>query len=169
MTTKHKSPQSDNSVLTSLSERRVRAVEMRIAGEKLAAISEAVNLSQPTIINAYKAFLDGGWDRINQRARGRSVGSGSLGDAEADLLQQMLGLTPEQAGDDAALWSATLLQHWLHSSHKIEVTRKTALRYVNKWGMSSALERMPPIDKQKTSKELAVSYTHLTLPTICSV
>jgi len=69
MTTKNKNPQSDKTVLTSLSERRVRAVEMRIAGEKLAAISEAVNLSQPTIINAYKAFLDGGWDRINQRAR----------------------------------------------------------------------------------------------------
>jgi len=155
MTTKSKSPQSDNPVLTSLSERRVRAVEMRIAGEKLAAISEAVNLSQPTIINAYKAFLDGGWDRINQRARGRSVGSGSLGEAEADLLQQMLGLTPEQAGDDATLWTATLLQHWLHSSHKIKVTRKTALRYVNKWGISSALERMPPIDKHKTTNELA--------------
>ncbi len=155
MTTKNKNPQSDKTVLTSLSERRVRAVEMRIAGEKLAAISEAVNLSQPTIINAYKAFLDGGWDRINQRARGRSIGSGSLGEAEADLLQQMLRLNPEQAGDDATLWTAALLQNWLQSSHQIKVTRKTALRYINKWGMSSALQRMPPIDKKKTSNQLA--------------
>ena len=147
--------QSVDTQSASLSERRVRAVEMRVAGEKLATISETVNLSQPTIISAYKAFLNGGWDSVNQRARGRSIGSGSLGQDEADLCQQMLGLTPEQAAEDASLWTAALLQNWLQSAQQIKVTRKTALRYANKWGMSAALERMPPIAKQKTATDLA--------------
>ena len=48
---------------------RLRAVQLRIAGKTLKAISQDTGLSSPTIISAYKAWQAGGWPAVPVRER----------------------------------------------------------------------------------------------------
>ncbi len=120
-----------------LQERRLQAVRMRLEGKKLADISSAVGLSQPTIISAHKAFLAGGWPAVNQSRRGRTAGSGSLSDADGHLRALLSRTRPESASKAAKLWTAALLTSWLSEHHDITITRKTAGRQIIHWQLAA--------------------------------
>jgi len=127
---------SSNGTAT-LAERRLRAVEMRLEGAKLSVITDAVGLSQPTIIKAHKAFLQGGWDAVNVRKQGRASGTTTLGDNEHSLRKDLFDLLPEKFSAARQLWTATLVQEWLESTHQITVSRKTVNRYMRSWGITA--------------------------------
>ena len=141
-----------------LAERRLRAVEMRLEGAKLSAISLAVGLSQPTIIKAHKAFLDGGWDAVNVRKQGRATGTTTLGANEPALRKALFATLPEDVSPQQRLWTATLVQQWLEADHQITVTRKTVNRYIRNWGIAAASasrangRENPPADKKNAGK-----------------
>ena len=86
--------------------RRLRAVEMRLAGRSLAEVREQTGLSAPTIIGACKAFRQGGWSAIAARPAGRPMGANrALAAAdEAALGTLMLHAAPPQLGQ---LWTAS--------------------------------------------------------------
>lgn len=116
-----------------LNERRRRAVELRIDGASLAAITAEVNLSSPTIINAHKAFLDGGWAAVDQRPRGRSSGAVALGGDEQDILAELLESAPESCDPQKPLWNYRLLQQWLTAKTGKKTTLRTATKYAERW------------------------------------
>ena len=135
-----------------LAERRRRAVEMRLEGDKLSDISLAVGLSQPTIIKAHKAFLDGGWDAVNVRKQGRASGATTLGDNEPSLRRALFTSLPEDVSPEHRLWTATLVKQWLDSGRQITVTRKTVNRYMRSWGIAVDATSRGNTDKTRQDK-----------------
>lgn len=137
-----------------LNERKRRAVELRLDGVKLSDVAALVGLSSPTIINAQKAFREGGWKAIEARPRGRTRGAGKMGiKLKSDTRQKLLELKPEQLFADPAdngsstpdteqLWSNELLIKWLSETSAVNVTARTATRYTSEWGL------LPPKTQQ---------------------
>jgi len=66
---------TDSPGSSALNERRRLAVKLRLEGRKLKEISELVDLSSPTIISAHKQFIQGGWQAVDARPRGRPARS----------------------------------------------------------------------------------------------
>lgn len=125
-------PETDKS--SSLNARRRRAVEMRLEGASLASIAAEVNLSSPTIINAHKAFMEGGWPAVDKKPRGRSSGAVALGVDENVILGELLELSPESFAQQP-LWSYRLLQQWLTSWTGKSITLRTATKYAERWNL----------------------------------
>ena len=121
---------------SSLQQRRVKAVRMRLDGAKLSDISRMVGLSQPTIISAHKAFLSGGWAAVNNAQPGRSAGSGPLGESDDELRHLLSNQLPESVSANSKLWTPALLTTWLSDYHNISITRKTAGRQVDRWQLA---------------------------------
>ncbi len=123
-----------------LNARRRRAVELRIDGALLADIAAETGLSNPTIIQAHKAFLEGGWAAVDRKPRGRSAGAVALGNDEPTILAELLNLTAEAVDPAQTLWNYRLLQQWLSSRTGKKITLRTATRYAERWqliGVSS--------------------------------
>ena len=59
---------------TSIQEQRRRAVELRLAGVPLVEVRRQTGLSAPTIIEATRAFGEGGWEAVDRRRPGRPPG-----------------------------------------------------------------------------------------------
>lgn len=55
---------------------RIQAVKLRLEGKTLKEVGMATGLSTPTIIAAYKAWQEGGWNAVLVRERGRKPGEG---------------------------------------------------------------------------------------------
>jgi sulfate adenylyltransferase subunit 2 len=98
--------------LTSLNERRRRAVELRLAGQTLQQIRQETGLSAPTVIAAYKAFLSQGWKGIAIEALGRRAGEkrSLTSEEETELQRIMIGAPPEAAGLAGGLWTGESVQ-----------------------------------------------------------
>ncbi|MBZ5486455.1 helix-turn-helix domain-containing protein [Halomonas aquamarina] len=79
MSTKHLSPEV-------LSERRKKAVRLRLDGHTVAVASQQTGLSAPTVSAAWKAFREGGWAAVPVKPRGRSKGQGNTLSAAAQAL-----------------------------------------------------------------------------------
>lgn len=59
------------------------AVRLRLDGHTVAQACERSELSAPTVSAAWKAFLEGGWQAVPVKPRGRRQGSGEVLDAVA--------------------------------------------------------------------------------------
>jgi sulfate adenylyltransferase subunit 2 len=55
-----------------LNERRLTAVRLRLSGVPLAEAASRSGLSRPTVIDAVKAYREGGWTAVPVRPRGRA-------------------------------------------------------------------------------------------------
>ena len=92
--------------ISALNERRRLAVKLRLDGRKLKDICELVDLSSPTVIAAYKQFLEGGWQAVDVKPRGRPTGERSTsGEALQELLSQALATAP----GNSSPWTYELL------------------------------------------------------------
>ena len=93
--------------LSTVADRRRRAVELRLAGSTLQQIRQHTGLSTPTIISAYKAFLCKGWSGLATRPRGRQAGEGRVlsGADEAELARHLLEVPPLSPSGLPALWT----------------------------------------------------------------
>ncbi|WP_416137629.1 helix-turn-helix domain-containing protein [Halomonas sp. HK25] len=100
MSAKHLSPQE-------LSECRLQAVRLRLDGHTVAETARRTGLSAPTVSAAWKAFLEGGWEAVPVRVRGRKAGQAERLSRQA---QQALArcLAAQPAGDEPA-WSSRAL------------------------------------------------------------
>src|SRR5438132_1157235 len=91
-----------------LNVRRRDAVRLRLQGQKLAAVSAATGLSQPTIISAMRRYQDGGWNAVKvspRKGRPKREAEGVTPEHLHALVQAMLAGPPDQAGLPLSLWS----------------------------------------------------------------
>ncbi len=100
--------------LTTLNERRRRAVQLRLAGQTLQQIRSETGLSAPTVIGAYKLFLSHGWSGVAIHALGRRLGQRRVLSAaeEAELHCVMFEGPPDAAGLGSGLWTAEVVQQF---------------------------------------------------------
>ncbi|WP_368411591.1 sulfate adenylyltransferase subunit CysD [Amphritea sp. 1_MG-2023] len=119
---------------TALNKLRKEAVQLRLSGETLASIKQQTGLSHPTIISAYKCFIEGGWEAVNTGKRGRpkTVAPSGLGSPD-ECLTFMLANLPDNNG----LWHNQAVQAWFNH-HQQPPSLKTINRYLNAWGITAA-------------------------------
>jgi len=92
---------------SALNERRRRAVKMREAGVPVREVGCQCELSTHTVVEAHKAFRQGGWKAVSIHRAGRPVGSGRMLTAEQEKKIQYLirDRTPDQLKLSYALWT----------------------------------------------------------------
>jgi sulfate adenylyltransferase subunit 2 len=62
-----------NITVDALNERRINAVKFRLSGLSVAETALRAGLSQPTVIDAFKAYQAGGWGAVPVAPRGRGM------------------------------------------------------------------------------------------------
>jgi sulfate adenylyltransferase subunit 2 len=129
-------PQSAN--LTQLNALRRRAVQLRVDGRSLTQIRVETGLSVPTIIKAFKAFTEGGWQAVDVGARGRphGVGRALTSAQERELAQFALAAAPEAAGLAPGLWSVQGLQDIARERWDVALHPRAAARCLERWGLA---------------------------------
>ena len=122
-----------------LDSRRARAVQLRIDGEKLVAITQATGLSRPTIVSAYKAYQAGGWHAVTSAPRGRPTAASQV--LTTPVLSRMReALTtrrPSNEGLHYPLWCLSVANQWLVQHQKIVAPQRTIRRLLSQWGLSA--------------------------------
>lgn len=118
---------------------RLRAVQLRIGGSTLKAISLDTGLSSPTIIAAYKAWQAGGWSAVPVRDRGRKQGEGRTLSAEQEKSVYMLLVStlPERHQLPFPLWHLEAMQALVKHLHAIDLPERTAAHYLQRWQLNA--------------------------------
>lgn len=147
-----------------LNERRKKAVQMRLDGATLAVTSAATGLSNPTIIAAFKAFMQGGWAAVNVKPRGRPKDESRKLNPEQDarLLQLLCSALPESVKPGASLWQTALIKLWLHQQTSLVASERTLGRYITRFGLNAMPAIITPQDSDFASYRLW--YQHSLLP-----
>ncbi len=119
-----------------LNRQRRAAVQLRLQEKTLGFISKSTGLSAPTIINAHKAYLTGGWAAVNTKPRGRPpLLQEALSSQDEAELQGIL--FPPVGNDSPKVWDIDTLVHWiagraLEKSGK-QPDRKAIARFLSKY------------------------------------
>lgn len=118
---------------------RLRAVQLRIGGSTLKAISLDTGLSSPTIIAAYKAWQAGGWSAVPVRDRGRKQGEGRTLSAEQEKSVYLLLVStlPERHQLPFPLWHLEAMQALVKHLHAIDLPERTAAHYLQRWQLNA--------------------------------
>jgi sulfate adenylyltransferase subunit 2 len=118
------------------SEAKVKAVQLRLAGQTLATVAKHTGLSTPTISALVKAYEAGGWEAVTTRAAGRPKGGSKFGQqAWADLKSQFLAAEPR------SVWSSQKIADWLANqlvnqrTGKAATNERAAMRRLSDWGL----------------------------------
>lgn len=125
-----------------LNKLRKEAVQLRLSGETLASIKQKTGLSHPTIISAYKCFIEGGWEAVNTAKRGRQKTISSGPDSSDACFEFMLANQPTGNG----LWNTQAIQTWFND-HQQSRSPKTISRYLSNWGITT-----PTADNNDTAQ-----------------
>ncbi len=116
-----------------LNERRRLAVKLRLEGQKLKDICNIVDLSSPTIIAAHKQFMNGGWEAVDVKPRGRPAGDRT---ATADSMEKLKTAAFSKPSADT-LWTNITLGAEARKL-RVEASARTVGKYVEQWGLGSA-------------------------------
>ncbi len=115
---------------------KVKAVQLRLAGQTLAAVAKRTGLSTPTISVLVKAFEAGGWDAVTTRAPGRPKGGSKSGKQTLeDLKAQFLTAKPR------TVWGSREIADWLTNQFVNQWTgtlvanERAAMRRLADWGL----------------------------------
>ncbi|PRA29820.1 sulfate adenylyltransferase subunit CysD [Pseudomonas poae] len=132
-------PHGNSLSVVQINQLRLRAVQLRIGGSTLKAISQDTGLSSPTIISAYKAWQAGGWTAVPVRERGRKPGEGrSLSPEQERAVYQLLVSTlPEQHQLPFLLWQLEAMQALVMRLHAIDLPERTAAHYLQRWQLNA--------------------------------
>jgi len=129
---------------------RKQAVRLRIEQKTYKEISELTGLTRPTITDAYKRFVAGGWAAVETGARGRkgreaskpreyaTTSAAQLRAADASgtvTADARCALIRPTQGDGSELWSLRAVSGFLEA-RRVEVTGRSAGRYMERWGLS---------------------------------
>ena len=109
---------------------RVKAVQLRLAGETLARTGQQTGLSAPTVSALMKAYEAGGWDAITQRAAGRPKGGSKV--SQAGLAQLKNKLLTEQT---RTVWTSQTLAQWLKEEGDATPNERAAIRRLADWDL----------------------------------
>jgi sulfate adenylyltransferase subunit 2 len=137
--------------------RRRRAVELRLAGSSLAEVRAQTGLSAPTIINACKAFRQGGWSALARRSPGRPMGANRVLDVadEAALTHSLLRAEPPQPG---RLWSAAAVAGLARQRFGAKSEGRALARLLGRAGLV-----LPTLAERALQEPLLKDWQHATL------
>jgi sulfate adenylyltransferase subunit 2 len=118
------------------SDAKVKAVQLRLAGQTLAAVAKQTGLSTPTISALVKAYEAGGWDAVTTRAAGRPKGGSKSGQQTLeDLKAQFLAAKPR------SVWGSREIADWLanqvvnQGTSAAAANERAAMRRLADWGL----------------------------------
>ena len=120
----------DQRDLTDLANPRVRAVQLRLAGETLAFTAQQTGLSAPTVSALMKAYEAGGWDAITQRAAGRPKGGSKVRQASLAHLKEKL-----LSEKTRTVWTSLALAQWLEDQGDATPNERAAIRRLADWDL----------------------------------
>ena len=121
---------SDQSSKTDPTNPRVKAVQLRLAGETLARTAQQTGLSAPTVSALMKAYEAGGWDAIAQRAAGRPKGgSRATQKSLAHLKEKLL------SEKTRTVWTSPALAQWLEDAGDATPNERAAIRRLADWNL----------------------------------
>jgi sulfate adenylyltransferase subunit 2 len=111
-------------------------VQLRLAGQTLAAVAKLTGLSTPTISALVKAYEAGGWDAVKTRAAGRPKGGSKSGKQTLeDLKAQLLAAKPR------TVWGSQEIADWLANqlrdrpTSEAAINERAAMRRLGDWGL----------------------------------
>lgn len=129
-----------------LNERRRRAVVLRLKGLTLDDVSDLCELGRNTVIDAMKAYREGGWEAVPvQIHRGPAKGEGSLLDLQqqARIRALIVAYTPDALDLPFALWSRPAVTALIERETGVRLAVRTAGKYLHRWGYTP----QKPLDK----------------------
>jgi sulfate adenylyltransferase subunit 2 len=116
--------------LTEPTNPRVRAVQLRLAGETLARTAQQTGLSAPTVSALMKAYEAGGWDAITQRAAGRPKGGSKVSQVSLAHLKEKL-----LSDKTRTVWTSLALAQWLADQGDATPNERAAIRRLADWDL----------------------------------
>jgi len=148
---------------SALNERRRRAVKMREAGVPVREVGCQCELSTHTVVEAHKAFRQGGWKAVSIHRAGRPVGSGRMLTAEQEKKIQYLirDRTPDQLKLSYALWTRQAVSELIEAVYGVRLTVRNMGKYLKRWGftpqrpLKKAYEQSPAAVSQWVNEEYA--------------
>lgn len=130
-----------------LSERRLKAVRLRLDGHSIAQVSQWTGLSTPTVSAAWRAFREGGWMAVPLKPRGRKTGQASvLNAAQQARLWDRLGTLPP--GLDPG-WNRQRLAAELQESDNVSVSPRTIDHWLAAQGLKPAPLALAPLERRR--------------------
>ncbi len=122
------------------SDAKVKAVQLRLAGQTLAAVAKQTGLSTPTISALLKAYEAGGWDAVTTRTAGRPKGGSKSGKQTLeDLKAKFLEAAPRTlwGSQETAEWLANQLakQFGDRPTSQAAANERAAMRRLADWGL----------------------------------
>ena len=144
---------------------RVEAVKLRLQGKTLKEISQATQLSAPTIIAAHKAWMQGGWPAVAIRERGRRVGEGRTLSAvqEQEIYVQLVSTQPADHGLPFLLWQLDAMQQLIQQRLGMALPERTTAQYLQRWNLNA--DR--PIKRMKDASSAVQRWYASTYRDIC--
>lgn len=147
-----------------LSERRRRAVKMRLVGTSLRDTAAQCEMSLITVIAAIKAYEAGGWKAVDVDRGDRPIGSGRTLSAKQDHEVQRLirDRKPDQLKVVYALWTRQAVAELIRDRYGIELAGRTMGLYLERRSftpqepMMKAYEQSPAAMKKRIEKEYRV-------------
>jgi transposase len=123
---------------SALNERRRRAVKMREAGISVREVARQCELSTHTVVEAHKAFRQGGWKAVSIHRQGRPVGSGRMLTVEQEkkIQQQIQDRTPDQLKLIYALWTRQAVSELIEAVYGVRLTVRNMGKYLKRWGFT---------------------------------
>jgi sulfate adenylyltransferase subunit 2 len=109
---------------------RVRAVQLRLAGETLVRAAQQTGLSAPTVSALMKAYEVGGWNAITQRAAGRPKGGSRASQVSLAHLKEKL-----LSEKTRTVWTSKALTHWLEDQGDATPNERAAIRRLADWDL----------------------------------
>lgn len=117
---------------------RKKAVLMRLQKQTLEQIHTETGLSHPTIISAYKKFLEGGWKAVLSKDSGRPIGIKGLKNHTLDeAFHHLLSQSFFEADLDGRkeYWNTEKVKQWFDKSLKEPLSLKSVRRYLSEFGL----------------------------------
>jgi sulfate adenylyltransferase subunit 2 len=109
-------------------ETKKQAVKLRLAGGTLTEVANKTGLSAPTVAALTKAYEQGGWQAVTQRAAGRPRGGSRSGQQRlTDLRAAFLSQQTRR------IWSTQSLAAWLSEQSQLVVNERAAIRRLADW------------------------------------
>lgn len=114
--------------------RRRRAIEAIQQGFSQSHVAAMLGITSASVSNWALRFRSGGFEELLAKRPGRPPG-GQLSPKQAAEVQHVLRTRcPDEAGLQARLWTWRAVQALICRCGDVEVSRWTALRYLNSWG-----------------------------------
>jgi transposase len=139
---------------------RIRAVEAVRQGFTQSHVAAMLGISSASVSNWALRYRSGGIEELLAKPQGRPRG-GQLSSKHAARVQKILKRKcPDQAGLQARLWTWRAVQALVFRCCNTEVSRWTAVRYLNSWGFRppNPMSRLETQVAEAAEQEVANGY-----------